>query len=285
MAVSPHMSTETVDRSGASRTVNTLLWSVCRPKRPDTPESGVQRTAVFFPSAPPPFVVGAKSASGGTPLRVFLPPLPCASSPHKSQGFCGGPKGNEPPPFARRWANRLLCSSVLLLRLYQNRRLLSKGAPCRGFPLDKAAGFSIMNTEGRRCMAVSPHMSTETVDRSGASRTVNTLLWSVCRPKRPDTPESGVQRTAVFFPSASPPFSREWLTAFLCSSVLQLPSYQNRRLLSKGAPCREFPLDKAAGFSIMNIEGRRRMAVSPTRSTYKMLTVRVAAGRSTRFYG
>ena len=52
---------------GLSRAVNTLLWSVCRPKRPDTPEIGAQSTTVPSTSASPPFVVEAKSVSGGTP--------------------------------------------------------------------------------------------------------------------------------------------------------------------------------------------------------------------------
>ena len=102
--VSPKDYSNRVDRSGASRTVNTLLWSVCRPKRPNTPETGVLGTTDFSTPASPPFAAGAKSASGGTPLRVFLPPLPCASSPRESLGLRGGP---------RRWADRLLCNSVL----------------------------------------------------------------------------------------------------------------------------------------------------------------------------
>ncbi len=94
-----------------------------------------------------------------------------------------------------------------------------------------------MNMEGRRRTAVSPYLSTTwRVDRSGSGRTVNTLSWSVCRPKRPDTPETGVLCTAVFSTSASPPFPREWPTAFSCSSILLPLSCQTRRLLSKGAP-------------------------------------------------
>ena len=76
----------------------------------------------------------------------------------------------------------------------------------RSVPIDKAAGLGIMNIEGCCRMAVSPMQSTHEVDRSGCGRTVNTLLWLVCRPKRPDTPETGVPSTTVFSTSASPPF-------------------------------------------------------------------------------
>ena len=52
--------------------------------------------------------------------------------------------GNEPPPFAREWADRLLCNSVLPASSYQPRCILSiPAAPSGGFSfLQKSSGNS-----------------------------------------------------------------------------------------------------------------------------------------------
>ena len=98
-------------------------------------------------------------------------------------------------------------------------------------------------------MAVSPNQSIfYKVDRSGSSRTVNSLLWSVCRPKRPDTPETGVPRTAAFSTLASPPFVREWRTAFYAAASffhnsIRTAGFCQRALL----PERPFLLPQRAG--------------------------------------
>lgn len=97
-----------------------------------------------------------------------------------------------------------------------------------------------MNVEERCHTAVSPYDSIANyVDRSGTIRTVNTLLGpgtpTAAKPPRTIPRNAGLSPSA-HFPSASPPFPREWPTAFSCSSILLPLSCQTRRLLSKGAP-------------------------------------------------
>ena len=108
---------------------------------------------------------------------------------------------------------------------YPSSFFLSREKKNRSVPIDKAAGLGIMNIEGRCRMAVSPDPSNRDfhVDRSGASRAVNTLLGlstpaAAIPPSA--TPYSAGLSSSARFPSASPPFARERPTAFLCSSVL-----------------------------------------------------------------